>query len=169
MESRFQNVAWLFGLSLLALVLLAACSQDSQPAVASNTAPDTVTGQDAASDPGMTPSAPDNDTINASTQSSTPNAANPVASSAQASDAVSSVEIVGFAFKPAELKIKVGTTVTWTNKDSAPHTVTSVTGTELDSPNLGTGRSYYHTFNDKGTFDYYCTIHPMMKGKVIVE
>jgi amicyanin len=80
-----------------------------------------------------------------------------------------SVTIRGFAFNPATLTVKVGTTVTWTNEDAAPHTVTSVTGSELGSSTLSTGQSYSHTFSTAGDFDYYCTIHPSMKAKIIVE
>ncbi len=80
-----------------------------------------------------------------------------------------SVGIENFAFSPKEIRIKKGDTITWTNEDSAPHTVTSDTGDELDSQRLNTGQTYTHKFNEKGTFSYYCAIHPSMKGKVIVE
>lgn len=76
------------------------------------------------------------------------------------------VTIKDFAFQPAELTIKVGDTVTWTNEDSAIHTAT---GDGFDSGNLGKGETFSHTFNEIGTFDYICTIHPYMKGKVVVE
>lgn len=80
-----------------------------------------------------------------------------------------SVEIKGFAFSPATLTVKIGDSVTWTNMDSAPHTVTSDSGSELDSPTLSKGEIYSHTFNSAGTYNYYCTLHPSMKGKIIVE
>jgi len=86
-----------------------------------------------------------------------------------ADSATVTVEIKDFAFNPATITIKKGTTVTWTNQDSAPHTVTSESGNELDSPTLSKGQSYSHTFNEVGTFSYYCTIHPRMKGNVVVE
>ncbi len=78
-------------------------------------------------------------------------------------------EISGFAFSPSTLTIKVGDTVTWTNQDAAKHTVTSDSGSELNSELLGKGRSYSHTFATAGTYNYHCTPHPYMTGKVIVE
>ncbi|MFH1325556.1 MAG: cupredoxin family copper-binding protein [archaeon] len=80
------------------------------------------------------------------------------------------IEIKNFAFQPNELTISQGDTVVWTNKDAGvKHTVTSDSGNELDSELLSKGESYSHTFNEKGTFDYHCTPHPYMEGKVIVE
>ena len=80
-----------------------------------------------------------------------------------------SVEISNFAYSPQEVTVKVGDTVTWTNMDSAIHTVTSDNGNELDSATLSQGDTYSHTFESAGTYDYHCTIHPYMKGKVVVE
>ena len=79
------------------------------------------------------------------------------------------IELKSFAFNPSELKIKTGETVTWTNKDSAPHTVTSDSGTEISSPTLSNSQTYSHTFNAQGTFQYHCSLHPGMKAKIIVE
>lgn len=78
------------------------------------------------------------------------------------------IEISGFAFAPATVTVSVGTTVTWTNKDSVPHTVTTQ-DTLFDSGNLSRGATFSYTFDQSGTFEYYCTIHPRMTGKVIVE
>lgn len=79
------------------------------------------------------------------------------------------VVIKGFAFSPSELRIKIGEKVEWTNMDSSSHTVTSDSGNELNSGTLSKGESYTHTFNALGTYEYYCTIHPNMKAKIIVE
>lgn len=79
------------------------------------------------------------------------------------------VTIQNFAFSPASLTINKGDTVVWTNKDSAPHTVTSQTGNELSSQTLSQGQTYSHTFNTAGTYDYYCTIHPYMKATITVQ
>lgn len=79
------------------------------------------------------------------------------------------IEIKNFAFSPASLTINKGDTVIWTNKDSVPHTVTSDLGNELDSPVFGNGKTYSHTFTNSGNFNYYCTIHPMMKAEIIVK
>ena len=79
-----------------------------------------------------------------------------------------SVDIKGFAYDQATLTISKGTTVTWTQHDSAVHTVTSVSGNVLDSQNLAKGDIFSYTFDETGTFEYYCTNHPSMKGTVIV-
>ena len=79
------------------------------------------------------------------------------------------VAISGFAFSPASLTVKAGTTVTWTNKDSDAHTVTSQgTGGPLGSAALSTGQSYSFTFTKPGTYAYLCTIHPFMTATVTV-
>ena len=76
------------------------------------------------------------------------------------------VIIQDFKFQPAEITIKKGETITWTNNDSAKHTATCDT---FDSGLLAKGESFSYTFNETGTFDYICTPHPYMKGKVQVE
>jgi len=78
----------------------------------------------------------------------------------------SAVTIKGFAFAPVDLKVKTGTTVTWTNEDSASHTVTFEGG--LDSGSFGQGGTYERTFDAPGAFAYKCSIHPSMKGTVTV-
>jgi len=91
----------------------------------------------------------------------------------QAADSTVGVEeevtIQNFAYAPPSLTIPVGTTVIWTNFDSAPHTVTSESGDELDSPVLSTGETFSHTFTTPGVFPYYCTIHPSMRASVTVQ
>jgi plastocyanin len=78
-------------------------------------------------------------------------------------------------YNPSPLTIKVGTTVVWTNNDSTLHTVTSglpsggPVGTLFDSSYLGPGKTFNYTFSKAGTFDYHCTLHPTMVGKVIVS
>lgn len=78
------------------------------------------------------------------------------------------VKIEDFAFSPATIKVKKGTTVTWTNNDSVAHTVTGDNGGP-DSEPIAQGSTYSYTFNETGTFDYHCKPHPSMVGKVIVE
>lgn len=78
------------------------------------------------------------------------------------------IAIAGFAFKPAEITIPVGSTVTWYNEDTVTHTVTSQNKL-FDSGSLATGGMFSYTFEQKGTFEYHCMFHPYMKGKVIVE
>ncbi len=79
------------------------------------------------------------------------------------------IDIKGFSFSPQTRNIKKGDTITWTNQDSAPHTVTSISGTELKSDTLNKGDTYSHTFNTAGTFEYRCNFHTSMKGTIIVE
>ena len=62
--------------------------------------------------------------------------------------------------------VKKGDTVVWTNKDSAPHTVT---GGSLNSGTLSGGQTYSFTFNAAGTVSYACSFHPSMTGKVVVQ
>lgn len=80
----------------------------------------------------------------------------------------SSVAIENFAFSPATLTVKKGITVTWINKDSAAHTVTSTDGGKLNSPTLNKDQTYSFTFDTTGTFNYKCTFHSNMTGKVTV-
>jgi plastocyanin len=91
----------------------------------------------------------------------------PPVTSAAAPAGPNQVNIDNFAFAPATLTVKVGTTVTWTNHDEEPHTVTSA-DTTLHSPGLGTGATYSFTFTKAGTVDYVCSIHPSMHGTVVV-
>jgi plastocyanin len=76
--------------------------------------------------------------------------------------------IVNFSFQPNPITVTVGTTVTWTNQDSAAHTATSDTG-DFDTGLLQTGKSGSVTFKQAGTFPYHCQVHPNMKGTVIVQ
>ena len=77
-------------------------------------------------------------------------------------------------FNPSSLEIKAGDTVIWSNDDSAAHTVTSGNisdGTDgvFDSSLFMAGTTFEHTFDDAGTFDYFCMVHPWMTGKIIVN
>jgi plastocyanin len=77
------------------------------------------------------------------------------------------VKIGNFTFGPQELKIKTGTTVTWTNEDDIPHTV--VSPNSFRSKVLDTDGKYSFTFTTQGTYKYFCSLHPHMTGTVIVE
>lgn len=79
------------------------------------------------------------------------------------------VTIQNFAFSPSTITVKKGTNVTWTNNDEVAHTVTTDTGTELDSQLLAKGKSFSHVFDTEGSFAYHCTPHPNMKATVVVE
>lgn len=78
-----------------------------------------------------------------------------------------SVEIKDFIFDPGAITVPAGTTVVWTNLDSAPHTVSSTSGV-FDSGVMDQDENFSYTFQDPGTYDCYCLIHPYMKAKVIV-
>ena len=78
------------------------------------------------------------------------------------------IEIKAHGFETPELTVPTGTTVTWINHDDDSHTVTS-TANVFRSPGLDTDESYAYTFTRPGTYEYYCTLHPMMTGKVIVR
>ena len=79
------------------------------------------------------------------------------------------VALQNFAFSPASVTVKVGDTVTWTNKDSTGHTVASDDGTTFTSPTMATGATFSFTFTKAGTYAYHCSIHPNMKGTVVVQ
>lgn len=84
--------------------------------------------------------------------------------------ATDTVAITDFAYSPATITVKAGTAVTWTNQDSVMHTVTTEDGAPVsfDSGNFGQGETYSFTFEEPGTYDYYCIPHPYMKGTVVV-
>ena len=83
--------------------------------------------------------------------------------------AADKVTIQNFAFSPAAITVKKGTTVTWTNQDDTSHTVTENDGKNGPSaPPLGQGQGYSFTFNQTGTFHYHCSIHQEMTGTVTV-
>ena len=77
------------------------------------------------------------------------------------------IHIDNFVFQPAELKIKVGTTVTWTNRDDIPHTV--VSAGKFRSKALDTDDKFSFTFTNAGDYKYFCSLHPHMTGMIKVE
>jgi amicyanin len=85
---------------------------------------------------------------------------------AQAADI--GVKIANFTFGPQELKVKAGTTVTWTNEDDIPHTVTSTTQV-FNSGALDTDQKFSFTFTTPGIYKYFCALHPHMTGSIVVE
>jgi plastocyanin len=91
--------------------------------------------------------------------------AGPAAAPAQTESA--QVEIRDQGFSAPSLTVKPGTTVTWVNHDDDTHTVTSTVET-FRSPGLDPDETFSYTFTKPGTYEYYCTLHPLMTGKVIV-
>lgn len=79
------------------------------------------------------------------------------------------VTIQNFAFLPATVTINRGTTVTWTNQDSAPHQIVSDAGSIISSQVLSSGDTFSLVFDQVGTYAYHCAIHPSMKGTIVVK
>ncbi len=78
------------------------------------------------------------------------------------------VKIDNFSFGPGTLTVPVGTTVTWANRDDIPHTVVSTEGA-FKSKVLDTDEKYSFTFGKAGSYAYFCSIHPKMTGKIVVQ
>ena len=77
------------------------------------------------------------------------------------------VHIDNFVFEPAELTVKVGTTVTWTNRDDIPHLI--VSAGKFRSKTLDTDDKFSYTFTAAGDYKYFCSLHPHMTGLIKVE
>jgi plastocyanin len=77
------------------------------------------------------------------------------------------ISIANMSFGPSTTVTK-GTTVTWTNNDYTPHTVTA-DNNSFNSGNLSYGSTFSHTFSNSGTFKYHCSIHTGMTGSVVVK
>jgi plastocyanin len=88
-----------------------------------------------------------------------PTAANPTQTS---------VEISNFSFQPSSIVIQAGTVVEWTNNDTTAHTVTTDDG-KIDSGRILVGGKYTHLFTTPGTYAYHCSVHPTMKGTIVVQ
>ncbi len=86
----------------------------------------------------------------------------------QPSAATAAVKIDNFVFGPQTITVPVGTTVTWTNSDDIPHTAVSTDGV-FKSKVLDPDEKFSYTFTKVGTYPYYCSIHPKMTGKVVVQ
>ena|ERR1700676_821115 len=86
----------------------------------------------------------------------------------QAQVASAEVKIDNFSFGPGTLTVPAGTTVTWTNRDDIPHTVVS-DDKVFKSKVLDTDEKFSYTFTKPGTYGYFCSIHPKMIGKVVVQ
>ena len=78
------------------------------------------------------------------------------------------VKIDNFTFAPPSLTVKAGTTVTWRNEDDIPHTVASSTRV-FKSKALDTDDSFSFTLTEPGSYEYFCSLHPHMTGKIVVE
>jgi plastocyanin len=148
---RRSTPAWLCLLVGGALVLLSACGSGSPSSTGSDSTP--------------TP------TPTTLVQTPTPTSAQPTPTPAPGNMQVvliTNTSNGSFDFTPARLTIRVGTTVIWKNRSSAPHTVTSDDGTTFDSGTVPAGGTFHFTFKTAGTFSYHCNIHPYMRSMIIV-
>lgn len=91
----------------------------------------------------------------------------PSAASAPAKSQVAAT-IANFSFQPSSSAVAVGGTVTWTNNDSMPHTVTADDGSFNSGP-ISPGTTFSHTFSTPGTVSYHCSFHPSMHGSIVVQ
>jgi plastocyanin len=85
--------------------------------------------------------------------------------------AVGRVDIKNMMFTPSQISVQKGATVTWTNHDTTAHTVVDDL-TNVGGPSSGDiqpGSTYSFTFNETGSFQYHCTIHPSMRGTIVVK
>ena len=89
---------------------------------------------------------------------------------AQQNASTMEVKIDNFSFGPVALTVPVGTTVTWTNRDDIPYNAVSTDDPKIfKSKVLDTDEKFSFTFSKPGTYSYFCSIHPKMTGKVIVQ
>jgi plastocyanin len=79
------------------------------------------------------------------------------------------VDIKGFAYNPGTVEVPAGGSVTWTNEDNAPHTVTGLNGAIPQSGAMPFGATFTQEFTTPGAYDYICAYHPNMKGTVVVK
>jgi plastocyanin len=86
----------------------------------------------------------------------------------QPAAATAEVKVDNFSFGPGTLTVAVGTTVVWTNHDDIPHTVVSTEGV-FKSKVLDTDEKFSYAFTKAGTFAYFCSLHPKMTGKIVVQ
>jgi plastocyanin len=98
----------------------------------------------------------------------TAHAQSPSAAGQDSKGSTVDVKIDNFSFSPATITIPAGATVKWTNRDDIPHTVVN-DDQKFQSKTLDTDESYSYTFTKPGTYPYFCSIHPKMTGKVIVQ
>ena len=91
-----------------------------------------------------------------------------VAANDQPAGASADVKIDNFSFGPQTLTVSVGTTVVWTNRDDIPHTVVSTDGV-FKSKVRDTDEKFSYTFTKAGTYPYFCSVHPKMTGKIVVQ
>ena len=93
----------------------------------------------------------------------------PASAADTAAAAVVAIKIDNFSFNPPTITVRAGTQVAWTNQDDIPHTVVSDDKTTFKSRALDTDEKFSFTFTKPGIYEYFCSIHPHMTAKVIVQ
>jgi len=88
--------------------------------------------------------------------------------SGNAVSAKAEIAISNFSFNPSSISVSKGTTVVWTNKDPMGHTITVDSGNGPASGLLKSGDTYAYTFASSGSYGYHCSVHPSMRGMVVV-
>ena len=91
-----------------------------------------------------------------------------IAAASPACAAETEVKIDNFTFNPKQITVRAGDTVTWVNHDDIPHTVMSKTMV-FRSKAMDTDDKFSFTFATPGTYAYFCALHPMMTGSIVVE
>ena len=155
-------LAWFYLLIVLvgALVLLASCGSNDASSTGSaptaTTIANTPTTGASSTTPTPTP------TTSTSSTNSTPT---PAPGTSQTVTIITNSD-GSFGYSPATLTIRAGTTVTWKNMTSAPHTITSDDGKTFDSGTVPTGGTFHFTFTAPGAFSYHCNYHPYMRATI---
>lgn len=143
-------------LTILAMIVLAACGSAATPTPSSSTAPPASV---AASTPGSSPAA--------SSATASQASAAACATAAAGAAATVNVSIKDFKFNPQPVSAKVGDVVAWKNDDSAPHSATMDDGS-CDTDTINVGSTAMLVFTKAGTYTYHCKVHPsQMKGFTI--
>lgn len=108
---------------------------------------------------------------NTSNSNGTSQSSSTSTSSSSTQPATGSIDIKNMMFTPSQITVAKGGTVTWTNNDTTAHTVTDDLS-NVGGPNSGEiapGATYSFTFTKTGSFQYHCTIHPSMRGTIVVK
>jgi plastocyanin len=175
---------FLAGVLLVGVLLLAACGGSGNNKTTTGTNTPSASGNSGALSPTAISTLPATSEVTSPAEvtpgEATPGAASPgevmpgSTTPAQGQQPQSQAQVVmtNNTFQPAQLQVVAGTTVTWTNQDSVPHTVTAGTRNSpsglFDSGNVDPGGTFSFTFTDPGTYDYFCSIHPNMDGTITV-
>jgi plastocyanin len=154
MLHEFKAVALIALLAMLSVLFYAGCSyagSDYEPSSSSVTAP-------------SAPSAPGDSHMS----HMNPAATKRLETSSTTTPNANEVVIDNFSFKPALLSVKAGTKVTWVNHDDEPHTATD-DDKRFNSKTLDTNDQFSFTFTEPGTYNYFCALHPKMRGQIVVK